>query len=127
MMFSYDKKIGTSVLHKIYWEATLLPWQLHNECHFILCLIYITSAKFEEQCFYISKDILDFVIFLSSEPLMTSPVFTLKLDYLPKEKQYFKNENSTLLLFQRPSKSASFIFYFIEGTLLHCDWLGWAR
>ena len=91
--------MGTSVLQKIYWEATPLPWQLHNECHFIPCFIFITSAKFEEQCSNISKDILDFVIFLLLEPLIMSPVFKQKLEYLLNEKQYFKNKNSTLLLF----------------------------
>ena len=75
MMFSYDKKMGTSVLHKLYLEAKLLPWQLHNECHFIPCLMHITSAKVEEHRPNISKDILHFVICLPVDPLMTPPVF----------------------------------------------------
>ena len=70
--------MGTSVLHKLYLEAKLLPWQLHNECYFIHCLVYITSAKFEEHRSNISKDILHFVICLPLEPLMTSPVFLTK-------------------------------------------------
>ena len=49
---------------KLYLEAKQLPWQLHNECHFIPCLMYITSAMFEEHCSNISKDILYFVICL---------------------------------------------------------------
>ena len=56
--------MGTSVLHKLYLETKLLPWQLHNECHFIPCLMYITSAKFEEHRSNISKDILYFEICL---------------------------------------------------------------
>ena len=70
--------MGTSVLPKLYLEATLLPWQLHNECHSIPCLMYITSAKFEEHHCNISKDILHCVICLPLEPLMMSPVFLTK-------------------------------------------------
>ena len=50
--------MGTSVLHKLYLEAKLLLWQLHNECHFIPCLMYITSAMFDVHGSNISKDIL---------------------------------------------------------------------
>ena len=75
MMFSYEKKMGTSVLHKLCLEAKLLLWQLHNEYHFIPCLMYNTSAMFEAHCSNLSKDILYFVICLPLEPLMTSPVF----------------------------------------------------
>ena len=39
------------------------------------CLIYITSAKFEEHRFNISKDILHFVICLPLESQMKLPVF----------------------------------------------------
>ena len=91
--------MGTSVLHKLYLEAKLSPWQLHNEGHFIPCFMYITSVKFEEHCSNISRDILHFVICLPLEPLMTSPVFKQKLEYLPNEKQYFKNESTILVLF----------------------------
>ena len=93
--------MGTSVLNKLYLEAKLLPWQLHNECHFIPCFMYITSAKFEEHRSNISKDtgILHFVICLPLEPRMTLPVFKQKLEYLPNEKQYFKNESTIPLLF----------------------------
>ena len=82
--------MGTSVLHKLYLEAKLLPWQLHNECHFVPCLMYITSFKFEEHRSNISKDILRIVIGLPLEPLMTSPVFKRKIECLPNEKQHFK-------------------------------------
>ena len=67
--------MGTSVPRKIDLEAKLLPCQLHNECHFMFCLMYITSAMFEVHCCNISKDILYFVICLPLEPLMTSPAF----------------------------------------------------
>ena len=97
MMFSYDKK--WEHLPKLYLEAKLLPWQLHIECHFTPCLMYITSAKFEEHRSNISKDILHFVICLPLESLMTSPVFKQKFEYLPNEKQYFKSESTVLLLF----------------------------
>ena len=69
------RKMRTTVLHKIYLEANLSLWQLHNKCHFIPCLVYITSAMFEVHCSNISKDILYFAICLPLEPLMTSPVF----------------------------------------------------
>ena len=91
--------MGISVLLKLYLDAKLLPWQPHNECHFTPCLIYITSAKFEEHRSNISKDILHFVICLPLEPLMTSLVFQQKLEYLLNEKCYFKNESTILLLF----------------------------
>ena len=70
-----------------------------QECHFTPCLMYTTSAKFEEHCSNISKDILHFVICLPLEPLMTSPVFKEKLEYLRNERQYFKNESTILFLF----------------------------
>ena len=91
--------MGISVLHKLYLEAKLLSWQVHNECHFTPCLMDITSAKFEEHRSNISKDILHFVICPPLEPLMTSPVFKQKLEYLPNEKQYFKNDSTIILLF----------------------------
>ena len=81
----------TSVLRKLYVEAKLLPWQLHNECHLIPCLTCITSAKFEEHRSNISKDFIYFVICFLLEPLMTSTVFKQKLEYLPNEKEYLEN------------------------------------
>ena len=74
MMFSNEKN-GNISSAQLYLEAKLLPWQLHNECHFIPCLLYIISGKFEEHRSNISTDILHFVICLALEPLMTSPVF----------------------------------------------------
>ena len=50
--------------------------------------MYITSAKFEEHCGNISKDIPYFEISLQLELLMTTPIFKEKLEYLPNEKQY---------------------------------------
>jgi len=35
---------------------------VHNECHFIPCLMYITRAKFEEHRSNISKDFLYFIM-----------------------------------------------------------------
>ena len=91
--------MGTTVLHKLHLDAELLPWQLQNECHFILCLMFISSAKFEEHRSNFSKDILRFMICLPLEPLMTSPIFKQKHQYVPNEKQRFKNENTILLSF----------------------------
>ena len=49
----------TSVLHTNRSGSKLLTWHLmHNGCQFAHCLMYITGAKFEENCFNISENIL---------------------------------------------------------------------
>ena len=40
----------------------MLPWQQHSRCHSVSFMMYIAGAKFEEQCFNISRDILDLVL-----------------------------------------------------------------
>ena len=42
-----------------------IPWQHHNGCHFVSYLAYIIGAKFEQYHSNTSRDILDFVIYLS--------------------------------------------------------------
>ena len=75
--------------------------------------MYITSAMFEVHCFHISKDILCFVICLPLEPLMTSPVFWKKLEYLSNVRQYSKNEN-TILFFVLKALQISFIYFLLH-------------
>ena len=43
------------------------PWQRHNGCHFFSYLAYIIGAKFDHHHYNISRDILDFVIYLCTE------------------------------------------------------------
>ena len=38
-------------------EPRLLPWQLHNQCHFVLFVMYFSVVKFGYHCFNISRDI----------------------------------------------------------------------
>jgi len=76
---------------------------------------------FEVHCSNISKDFLYFVICLPLEPLMTSPVFWQKLEYLPNVRQYFKNEN-TILFFVLKALQISFIFFHFIGTLIINVW-----
>ena len=47
-------------------EPKVLPWQQHGGCHSVSFLMYISGAKFEEHCSYISRDILDSVFYCSS-------------------------------------------------------------
>ena len=37
----------------------MLPWQQHGRCHSVSLVMYISGAKFEEQCFNTSGDIVD--------------------------------------------------------------------
>jgi len=39
-----------------------LSWRRHNGCHFVSFVMYISGAKFNEHCFNISRDILDWVL-----------------------------------------------------------------
>ena len=39
----------------------MLPWQQYSECNFVYFVMYITGAKFEDQCSNISGDILNSV------------------------------------------------------------------
>ena len=63
------QKIRTSIEHKIDPKEKLLPWQQHSRCHFVSYLGYITGAKFEQHQSNISRDILDFVIYLCTNTI----------------------------------------------------------
>ena len=77
--------------------------------------MYISSAKFEEHCSNISRDILDSVCYCSCETISDVITFLIciiqKCKYLKKEKRYFKKENTILLNFEKPFKLAEIIFY----------------
>ena len=40
-------------------EPRVFPWQQHSKCHSVSFVMYISGAKFEENCSNISGDILD--------------------------------------------------------------------
>ena len=108
--------MGISVLHKLYLEAKLLPWQPHNECYFAPCLMYITSAKFEEHRSNISRDILHFVICLPLKPLMTSPVFNKNLNISWMRSNLSKTRAPFFFRSKGLPNKLQLFFYFI-GTL----------
>ena len=68
--------------------------------------MYISSAKFEEHCFYISGDILDWVLYCLSGTTYDVITFLIciiqKRKYLQNEKRYSKKENAILLDFEKP-------------------------
>ena len=98
----------------------MLPWQQYNRCHFVSFVMYITGAKFEDHCSNISGDILNSVFYHFSGTIydvITSLICIIqKPEYLLNEKRFSKKENTILLYFEKPSKQAVIIFYFI-GTL----------
>ena len=54
-------KRGYLVFHRKKLEPRVLPWQQYSKCHFVSLVMYITGAKFEDQCSNISGDILNSV------------------------------------------------------------------
>ena len=50
-------------------RSRVKPWQRHNGCHFVSYLAYIIGAKFEQHHSNISRDILDFTIYLCTETI----------------------------------------------------------
>ena len=99
----------------------MLPWQQYSRCYFVSFVMYITGAKFEDHCSNTSGDILNSVFYRNSGTIydvITSFICIIqKPEYLENEKRYSKKENTILLYFEKPSKQAVIIFYFI-GTLI---------
>ena len=62
----------------------MLPWQQQRRCHSVSFVMYISSAKFEEQCSNISRDILDSVFYCSCETI--SDVITFLICIIQKRK-----------------------------------------
>ena len=54
-----DCKWRYLVFHRKRLEPRVLPWQRHSRCPYVSFVMYISGAKFEEQGFNISEDILD--------------------------------------------------------------------
>ena len=54
-------KWGYLVLHRERLEPRVLPWQQYSRRHFVSFVMYISGAKFEDQCSNISGDILNSV------------------------------------------------------------------
>jgi len=52
------QKLGISVLIKTGPAASVLSWQQHNRCRYILFVMNISGAKIIERCFNIDRDIL---------------------------------------------------------------------
>ena len=89
-------------------EPKVLPRQQHGKCHSVSFVMYISSAKFEEHCSNISRDILDSVFYSSSETIYDVITFLIcimqKRKYLLNEKRYSKKENAILLYFEKRFK-----------------------
>ena len=68
--------------------------------------MYIAVAKFEEHCFNISRDILDWVLYCLSGTTYDVIAFliciTWKRKYLENEKSSSEKENASLLDFEKP-------------------------
>ena len=47
-------------------KGVAMPWQQYSSCHFVSFLMYISGGKFEDHCFNISRDILDWVLYCFS-------------------------------------------------------------
>ena len=54
-------KRGYLIFHKKSLEPRVLPWEQYSRCHFVSFVVYITGAKFDDQCSNISGDILNSV------------------------------------------------------------------
>ena len=98
-------------------EPKVLPWQQFGRCHSVSFVMYISCAKFEEQCSNISRDILDSVFYCSSGTIYDVITFFIcimeKRKYLQNEKRYSKKENASLLYFEKPFKISSKYFFFL--------------
>ena len=96
------------VFHRKRLEPRVLPWQQHSRCHSVSFVMYISGAKFEEQCFNISRDILDSMFYCSSGTTYDVITFLIciiqKRKYLQNEKRYSEKENTILLYFKKPFK-----------------------
>ena len=70
--------------------------------------MYISGAKFEEHCFNIFRDILDWVLYCFSGTIYDVNTYLIciiqKRKYLESEKRYSKKENTVLLYFEKPFK-----------------------
>ena len=68
--------------------------------------MHISSAKFEEHCSNISRDIVDWVLYCFSETIYDVITFLIciiqKRKYLHNENRYSKKKNAILLYFEKP-------------------------
>ena len=62
-------KMRMSIMHKMGPKTKLLSLQRHSRCHFVSYQRYITGAKFEQHHLNISRDILDFIIYFSTDTI----------------------------------------------------------
>jgi len=93
-----------------------LSWQRHNGCHFVSFVIYISGAKFQEHCFNISRDILDWVLNCLSGTTYDVITYNTKTWISLKRKKIFqKGKRHSSLLWKAFQISRNY-FYFI-GTL----------
>ena len=113
-------KWGYLVFHRKRLEPRVLPWQHFRRCHSLPFVMHISGAKFEEHCFNISRDIVDWLLYFFSGTIYDVITFLIciiqKRKYLRNEKRSSKKKNAILLCFGKPFKWAAIIFYFI-GTL----------
>ena len=70
--------------------------------------MHISGTKFEEHCFNISRDIVDWVLYCFNGATYDVITFLIciiqKRKYLRNEKRYFKKKNTILLYFEKPFK-----------------------
>ena len=64
--FSKGHKLAYLVFHRKRREPKVLSCQQHRRCHSVSFVMQICGAKFEEHCFNISRDILDWVLYCFS-------------------------------------------------------------
>ena len=82
-------------------DPRLLPWQRHNGCHLVPFMMNIDGAKFEEDRFNTTRDMLDSVIYPFLERLMTSSLSSFA---------YYKNLNISITKEDISKRKTPFVF-----------------
>ena len=93
-----------------------MSWQRHNGCYFVSFVIYISGAKFQEHCFNIFRDILDWVLNCFSGSTYDVITYNTKTWISLKRKKIFqKGKRHSSLLWKAFQISRNYF-------LLHRHW-----
>ena len=107
----------TSIEHKIDLKVKLLPWQHHRRRHFEYYLRYITDAKFEQDHSNISRDILDFVIYLLYWNDLWRHQFLNKNLNISGTREGIQNKKTSFLFSLKGLSNKHKLFFYFIGTL----------
>ena len=100
------QKMRMSVKNKKDPKVKLLPWQQHSRRQFVSYMRYITGAKFEQHHSNISRDNLDFVIYLCTETSCDVISFLTKTWTYLEWGKIFQKPKLIIGHFERPFKWA---------------------